>query len=296
MTWGAVAVAIVAVGGSGPLMAAAASVVPALAIAFWRNAMALSVLAPVTVVRLGRNRGARPDRRTVLRCSLAGILLAGHFATWVPSVTMTSVATATALVCTQPIWAALIALRSGQRFSSRFWAGVVLAVVGVALMTGADVTVSGRALLGDALALAGAVLAAAYVTVGAGIRAETSTTTYTTFGYGSCAAVLLVVCLIGGVRLEGYPAHTWLLLAAVTIGPQLLGHSLINWALSSISATAISVALLLEVPGAALLAWVILDQAPPLLAWPGIAVLLIGLAFVVLGSRSGAPDGVPHDV
>ncbi|MFB9321045.1 DMT family transporter [Cryptosporangium minutisporangium] len=294
MTWGAVAVAIVAVGGSGPLMAATAA--PALAIAFWRNALALSVLAPVTTVRLARDRSERPDRRTVLRCAFAGVLLAGHFATWVPSVTMTSVATATALVCTQPIWAALIALRSGQRFSSRFWVGVLLAVLGVGLMTGADVTVSGRALLGDALALAGAVLAAAYVTVGAKIRAGTSTTTYTTFGYGSCAAVLLVACLIGGVPMTGYPAHTWLLLVAVTVGPQLLGHSLINWALSSISATAVSVALLLEVPGAAALAWLFLDQVPPLLAWPGIVVLLVGLAFVVVGSRSAARDGVAQEV
>ena len=106
MTWGALAVAIVAVGGSGPLMAA--MVVPALAIAFWRNALALVVLAPVTVVRLTRDAGDRPDRKTLLRCALAGALLAAHFATWVPSVTMTSVATATALVCTQPIWAALI--------------------------------------------------------------------------------------------------------------------------------------------------------------------------------------------
>jgi len=266
----------------------AAMVVPALAIAFWRNALALVVLAPVTVVRLTRNAGDRPDRRTLLRCGLAGTLLAAHFATWVPSVTMTSVATATALVCTQPIWAALIALRTGERFAPRFWVGVLLAIVGVALMTGADVTVSGRALLGDALALAGAVFAAFYVTVGAGIRAGTSTTTYTTFGYGTCAAVLLVCCLLGEVSLSGYPAHSWLLLVAVTVGPQLLGHSLINWVLSAVSATTVSVALLLEVPGAALLAWLFLDQTPPLLAWPGIAVLLVGLALVVQGARKGA--------
>lgn len=283
LNWGGLTVAIVAVAGSGPLMAA--MIVPALAIAFWRNALALVLLAPVTVVRLRRDHADRPDAATLRRCALAGVLLAGHFATWVPSVTMTSVATATALVGTQPIWAALIAVRSGERFPRQFWGGVLLAVVGAGLMTGADVTVSGRALLGDALAVAGAVLAAAYVTVGAGIRAGTSTTTYTTFAYGTCAAVLLVVCLVGGAPLSGYPAQSWLLLVAVTVGPQLLGHSLVNWVLSAVSATTVSVALLFEVPGAALLAWVFLGQTPPALAWLGMGVLLAGLTLVVAGAR-----------
>jgi drug/metabolite transporter (DMT)-like permease len=283
-TWGTLGVALVAFSGSGPLMAAI--VAPALAIAFWRNAMASAVLTPVTLVRLARDPAARPGRRTLAGCLLAGVFLAAHFGTWVPSVKMTSVATATALVSTQPVWAALLAVRGGERFSGKFWIGVLFALVGVALMTGADLTVSTRALAGDGLALAGAILAASYVTVGARVRTTTSTTTYTTICYGTCSVVLLGVCLVGGVRLGGYPAHAWLLLVAVTIGPQFLGHSLLNRVLSALSATAVSVAGLLEVPGAAVLAWVFLGQVPPLLAVPGMVVLLFGLLLVVLGSRT----------
>ena len=283
-TWGTLGVALVAFSSSGPLMAAI--VAPALAIAFWRNAMASVVLTPVTLVRLAREPAARPGRRTLAGCVLAGVFLAAHFGTWVPSVTMTSVATATALVSTQPVWTALLAVRGGERFSRMFWVGVLLALFGVALMTGADLTVSTRALIGDGLALTGAMMAACYVTVGARVRTTTSTTTYTTICYGMCAIVLLGVCLIGGVRLGAYPIHAWLLLVAVTIGPQFLGHSLLNRVLSALSPTAVSVAGLLEVPGAAVLAWALLGQVPPTLAVPGIVVLLFGLFLVVLGSRT----------
>ncbi len=65
---------------------------------------------------------------------------------------------ATALVATQPIWAALLARRAGHHIPRRAWVGIVVAVVGAALVTGVDVTVSGRALAGDVLAIAGGAL------------------------------------------------------------------------------------------------------------------------------------------
>ena len=283
-TWSTLGLGILAASSSGPLMAAI--VAPALAIAFWRNALASVVLTPITLVRLGRDRSARPARRTLIGCLAAGVLLAAHFGSWVPSVTMTSVATATALVSTQPVWTALFAVLAGERFSKQFWIGVFLALIGVVLMTGADLSGSGPALAGDGLALVGAVLVAGYFTIGSEVRRSTSTTTYTAVCYGTCALVLLGVCLVGGARLGGYPAHSWLLLVGVTVGPQFLGHSLLNRVLSALSATTVSVASLLQVPAAALLAWVFLGQVPALLALPGMAVLLVGLGLVVLGSRT----------
>jgi drug/metabolite transporter (DMT)-like permease len=286
--WLMLAVAVMAVATSGPLMAAAA--VPALAIAFWRNAMASAVLLPVTAVAIRRGRvSARLDPRTRLACAGSGLLLAGHFATWVPSVTLTSVATATALVSTSPIWTAMLAARAGRPVGRQVWIGILVAVAGAVLVTGADVTVSAEAVFGDVLALIGGVFAAAYMTVGERVRATVSTTVYTAICYPVCAAALLLACLVGGVRLAGYEPAAWLLLAAVTIGPQFLGHSLFNRVLDSLSATVVSVAALLEVPGAALLALVFLDQVPTLLALPGLALLLVGVGVVLLGMRSTRP-------
>lgn len=277
--------AILAVSSSAPLIAFAAA--PALAIAFWRNALATVVLTPVAV---GPRRAELRDaisgsrRRDGFFCILAGLALAFHFATWMPSVQLTTVATATALVATQPVWAGLIALGQGRRPPLLGWLGIGLAVAGAAWATGADLGVSARAVAGDALALIGGMAAAIYTSLGERSRARLSTTTYTWICYGVCAAALLIGCLIGGVRLTGYDPTTWAAILALVVGAQLLGHSMFNYALHRISATTISVLILLEVPGAALLAWLWLGQVPGAGAIPGLVLLLAGVAVVVLGS------------
>ena len=280
-------VALFAVSTSGPLIAATA--VPALAIAFWRNAMASAVLVPVVLVRARAElRGlGRRERRLAL---VAGAMLALHFATWTPSVTLTSVASATALVATQPIWAALIARVRGERVTGRVWLGIGVAVAGALLLTGADLQVSGRALWGDALAVLGGMFAAAYMTAGSEVRRSVSTTTYTAVCYSVTAVLLLVVCVVAGQDLGGYDGEDWLKLVALTAGAQLLGHSLFNVVLRSIDPTLLSMAILLEIPGAALLAAVLLGQRPPLLALPAAALLVVGLALVISDQARSRPS------
>ena len=279
-------VSLTAVSTSAPLIAVTAA--PALAIAFWRNAMASAVLVPIALARnLAELRSL--SRREWRLCVLAGALLAGHFATWVPSVSLTSVASATALVATQPVWAALLARTAGRRVRRAVWVGIVVAVVGAALLTGVDISLSGRALAGDALATVGGAHAAAYVTAGAAVRVRVSTTSYTTLCYGSCGLLLLAVCLVSRQRLGGYDGETWLKLAALTAGAQLLGHSLFNVLLRSTSATTLSLAILFEVPGAALIAAIWLGQVPPLSAVPGLTLLLVGTGIVVRSGTRAAP-------
>jgi drug/metabolite transporter (DMT)-like permease len=218
-------------------------------------------------------------------CVLAGLALAAHFSTWVPSTKLTSVATATALVATQPVWVGLIAVAQGRRLPGWTWVGIGLAVAGAALATGADVTADSAALVGDLLALAGGLMAAIYTSLGERARATTSTTAYTAVCYSVCGAAMLVICLVGRVPLTGYPATAWAALVALTVGPQLLGHSLFNFALRRVSATTVSVVILLEVPGAALIAWAWLGQVPRPAALPGLALLLLGVVIVVLAAR-----------
>ncbi len=277
----ALAVSVVALSSSAPLIAYAAA--PALAIAFWRNTIGTGLLVPVTVaVRRAELRGL--DRRTVLGCVLAGLALAAHFGTWIPSAKLTTVAAATALLATQPVWQGLIALAQGRRLPRVVWFGIACAVLGAAAAAGVDFTASGRAFTGDLLSLAGALAAAGYTALGERARAGISTLTYTSVCYGTCAAALLAVCAIGGVRLHGYPPATWLAILAMTAGPQLLGHSMINYSLRRVSATTISVVVLLEVPGAALIGWLWLGQTPRLAGLPGLVLLMAGVVIVVLGA------------
>jgi drug/metabolite transporter (DMT)-like permease len=275
------AVAVMAVSTSGPLMASAAVTVPVLAIAMWRNALSLVVLGPATLLRRRPEVRALPARELRF-AGAAGFFLALHFATWVPSLNMTSVASATALVATQPVWQAVIARLQGHHVSRQVWVGIGLAVVGAGWLSGADFSVSSRSLQGDGLAAAAAVFAAVYIAYGGEVRRTVSSLTYTTICYTVAALVLLAICLVGGVRLGGWSALSWWKLVAITAGAQLLGHSVFSLVLRTTSPTVVSLTILLEVPGAALLAWVWLGQVPRLTALPGALLLLAGIAVVAV--------------
>jgi drug/metabolite transporter (DMT)-like permease len=281
----ALCVAVVSVSTSAPLIAYAAA--PALALAFWRNALSLAVLGPAAARPRGRAQFAdlvRRDRRTLGVCVLSGLALAVHFGTWVPSAKLTTVATATALVCTTPIWSAMIATAQGSRFPKVTWIGIGIAVAGAVLATGADLAVSGTAVLGDVLALIGGVAGAFYFALGERARTVVSTTVYSTTSYSVCALALLMVCLVTGTELVDFPATAWLAIIGTTVFPQLLGHTMVNYALQRVSATTVNVLLLLEVPGATLLGWLLIDQLPDLRSVPGLAILTVGVAVVLVGA------------
>ncbi|MFI0432423.1 MAG: DMT family transporter [Candidatus Nanopelagicales bacterium] len=279
---GLLAVAVFFISTSAPIIAATQA--PALAIAFWRTALGAALTAPWTLTRhLSELRAL--SRRQWWLCAAGGGLLAAHFATWIPSLRFTSVASSTALVATQPVWAALLARARGVLFPRRVWLGIAVALAGIAVLTGVDVALDARSLIGDALALVGAMLAAAYVTVGEAARRDVSTPTYTLIAYSSSAIALLPVCLLGGVALAGYPTSAWVLIVALTLLAQLLGHSLINATLRTTSATVTSMGILFEMPIATILAALFLGQWPPAAVLPALVLLLVGVAIVV---RAGA--------
>jgi drug/metabolite transporter (DMT)-like permease len=265
----------------------AATAAPALAIAFWRNAFGAGITAVLTVIR-HRAEILALDRRGWLLASGAGVFLALHFGRWVPAVKFTSVASATALVATQSVFSGLLAAVLGRRLAAAVWIGMALALLGTALIAGADFGVSSRALTGDLLAVLGGLFAASYVTLGATDRQRMSASAYTTICYAVCACGLLLTCLFGRQALSGYPARAWLLIGGVTLCAQLLGHSLFNVLLRSMSATSVSMAILLETPGAALIAAIWLHQYPTAWAVPGLVLLLAGLVLVVRSSSRSA--------
>lgn len=288
---GLIVLGVTAVSTSAPLIRAAAA--PAFAIAFWRNAMASGLLVPFTLLRARdevRSLTAR-ERRLI---AFAGVLLAAHFATWIPSLSFTSVPSSTALVATQPVWAALIARYHGDRIPALGWVGIWLSVVGAAILTGIDLHFDPRALIGDLLALVGGFFAAAYVTVGAEVRRSVTTTVYTTFCYATTAVLLLGLVLATRTEWTGFSGRTWLALVGLTIAAQLLGHSVFNRVLKTTSATVVSVAILFEVVGATLLAAVFLNETPQPVALPAALVILAGVVLVIrAGSRQPQVAGVP---
>jgi drug/metabolite transporter (DMT)-like permease len=278
-------VGVVGISLSGPLMAAATSV-PALAMSLWRSGLGALATAPTALTRY-RGQLATLPRRAVVRSAFAGVMLAGHFATWTGSLKLTSVASATSLVCLQAGWVVVLSRFAGVPTVSRVWLGLAVAFGGVIVVSGVDLTVSTRALAGDGLAFVGGAFAAVYTIVGSRVRRQASTSTYTLICYTTSALVQLCASLGAGVQITGFGVKGWLLILAVTVAAQLLGHTVFNHLLATLSPTLVSMTMLLEVPGAALLAAVLLGQAPPVAVYGGLVLICAGLAVVVSAPRSG---------
>ena len=277
-------VAVVFISLSGPMIAATAA--PVLAIAFWRCLIGSGITGVWVILRRWSSLGAL-TRREIRLTVIAGVFLGLHFATWIPSLTLTTIAASTALVATQPIWAALIARATGVRISSRVWIGIAIAFSGVIVLTGVDLSVDPAHLWGDALALVGAVFSAAYVSVAERVRKTVDTSTMTFVLYAVSALTILPLVFIFGQQLVGFDAQAWALILAVTLGAQLLGHSMMTRVLSSTSATVVSLAILFEMPGATLVAAIWLGQVPPLALLPAAALILAGLVIVIKAADRG---------
>ena len=278
--WLLVAIAVLGISTSAPVSTAMAA--PVLAVAFWRNLG--GALASGGWVALRDRSGLRAvlhDRRLTRLALLSGALLAVHFVTWLSGLRLTTVTASTALVCTTPVWTVAFDLFRRVPVGRRVLFGVLLAMIGVLAITGVDAGRSGSAVAGDLLSLAGALAAAGYVAIGSRVMRTASPGVYTLLAYGTCALILLPVSLVTGSALIGFSGRTWTELAIVTIGAQLLGHTLLNAALPSVGVTPLALAILLEVPGASLVAWAWLGQVPSWTVVFGAALMLGGLGVVV---------------
>jgi drug/metabolite transporter (DMT)-like permease len=282
------ALGVLGVASSGPLIAATLGTtsVSALAVAFWRNAIGAAVMATPTLVREPA-QFSRITSREFRWSALAAAALALHFACFITSLQLTSVAAATALVCLQSAWIAVFQLLRGTRHRWQVLAGLGIAFGGVVAITGFDMGSSPEALLGDLLAVAGGALAGLYTLSGGKARQSMTTGTYTTLCYGMCAALVAVMALLGGQPLVGFEAAGWLGIAAITVCAQLVGHTAFNHLLATMSPLLVSMIILLEIPGAALLAAVFLEEKLPAGTYGGLGLILAGLAVVVLGQKSG---------
>ena len=166
--------------------------------------------------------------------------------------------------------------------------GLSAALLGVVVITGFDMGISRQALLGDVLAVIGGALAAIYTLAGAKTRKSLSTTVYSSICYGLCSVVLLVLCLIFRQPLVNIPPEAWWGILAVTVAAQLLGHTIFNYLLATISPLVVSMMILVEIPGAALLAGFFLKQTLPPGTYVGLVLILAGLAVVIVRQgRSG---------
>jgi drug/metabolite transporter (DMT)-like permease len=275
--------------------------VPSLAVAAMRLSIATIILAPIAIIQ--RRAELATLRRDELILALAsGFFLALHFGTWITSLEYTTVASSVVLVTTTPLWVALLApLILKEPLTKVMMAGLCLALLGSILVGLSDTCewttwglicpstselIRGRVFIGNMLALAGAVMACAYVLIGRRLRGRLSLLSYIFVVYSAAAIILLVLMFASNQSFLGYSplAYLWLVLLAVV--PQLLGHSSFNWALGYVSAALVSITLLGEPIGSTLLAYFLLDEIPGVTKIIGAILIFIG---ILLASRSEKP-------
>ncbi len=269
---------VAAIGWAAPLVRFSAA--HPLAISFWRLAFSVALIAGVLTVRGEWGALRRLSRRDLATAALAGVFLAGHFATWIASIGLTSVAASVVLVSTAPVFVAVLsALFLRERPGRRQWVGILLAVVGAAWVGWGDLRGGSDPLRGDALALGGAVLVAGYYVIGRKLRARIDLWPFVGVVYGCAALTLLLALPLAGVPFTGYLPVDWAVFAGLAAGPMLVGHTGQNWALRYLPAYVVNLSLLGEPVMATLIAWLLpaIAETPPAAALGGGALILCGI-------------------
>jgi drug/metabolite transporter (DMT)-like permease len=218
---------------------------------------------------------------------LAGLCMGVHFATWISSLTYTSIVASTTLVTSTPVWVALIGwIAWGERPSARGAAGIAVAIAG-GLIIGVGQTAAGGSdpVLGNALAVAGAIAGALYFLLGRRAQqAGFSAIAHGAVAYATAALLVAPLPWLFGVGYAGWPAmaYAWVVLMAVF--PQLVGHTCFNWAMRHGSPVVVSLVLLAEPVGASLLAYWVFGEGVGVAVLVGAMTLLAGVALAVTGS------------
>lgn len=279
------AIALFGVSLSGPLVRL--SHAHPLAIAAWRLGFALLVIA-VALVLTGQWRQWRRITRRELAIALgAGSMLALHFWSWNTSVGLTSVSASVVLVNTQPVVVALLSVAwLHETPTRRQWAGIGIAMLGALVVAAPDLlggspggSAHPRASLGNLLALGGAVTAAIYFVAGRRLRASLDLWPYVGLVYGTCFVVLLALAALADAPLTPQPPSEVAIFAALALGPMLLGHTGLNWALKHSPAYVVNLTLLGEPVGATIIAAMLpgIREVPSAATLVGGAVVLAGI-------------------
>ncbi len=219
------------------------------------------------------------DRKMVFLCVVSGICLAAHFTTWFESLKHTSVASSTAIVCTEVIWVSIgYCLFMKGKMNWKIILCIAVMVGGSMLIAFSDSMVGGEGhLYGDLLAVAGAVSVAGYTLIGKEMRKSMTTTAYTYIVYTTCAVVLVAATLFQGYGISDFSFRTVGAGFFLAVVSTILGHSVFSWCLKYFSPSFVSGVRLLEPVVASVVAIFLFQEIPAVMQVTGGVIVLIGV-------------------
>jgi drug/metabolite transporter (DMT)-like permease len=272
--------------------------IPSITIAAYRLIIAFLLLFPFTIKK-AISEYRQLNKKSFALISMSGFFLAVHFGSWILSLEYTNVISSVVLVTTTPIWVSLIyPYLYNVKIPKRFIWGLLLAFLGIILISvsnsGSFTKFDLREFLigntsiirGNLLALLGAVCAAGYVLLGRTLRKQISTGSYVLLVYFTAGAVLFTYIFLTheiSFQLNKYEFSLLFLLALI---PQVIGHSLLNWALGVMPAYFVAITLLGEPIGSTILAFIFLKEIPNKNEIISAGIILLGILIAILGSSS----------
>jgi drug/metabolite transporter (DMT)-like permease len=289
---------ILAVSSASLLIRFAQKEASSLVIAAFRMVLAAVIVAPFCWGSFNEEV-KKIRKKTIFLLALSGTFLALHFVFWITSLEYTSVASSVVLVTTAPLWVALLSpVFLKEKITRWVLIGLIVSLTGsviVGLSSGCSfnysvlscedlaMTFHGRMFVGDLMALAGAFLSAGYLMIGRKVRSEVSLSSYIFSVYSTSAVILLLLVWVTGAKISGFSGQIYLWLFALAIVPQVIGHSVFNWALKYLSAIYVSIALLGEPIGTVMLTMIFLHESPSIMELAGGLFILTG---IVLATRN----------
>ena len=258
---------------------------PPLVIATYRLCIASLLIDPVTCIR-SRQELRRLTTGNLALALLSGAFLAVHFVLWISSLSYTTVASSVVLVTANPIFVGIASyFLFHEKLSRQTILGIGISFTGAVLIGYGGWNLGSRLLLGDLLALLGALAIAGYFLIGRRLRPCTSLLTYASLVYTSAALILLVSAIVFRCPFFGYSPTTYAMFLLLALVPQLLGHLSLNWALRFVPATLVTVAVLGEPVGATMLAFAVLGEVPTVCELGGGTLVLAGIFIAFQKSR-----------
>jgi drug/metabolite transporter (DMT)-like permease len=260
---------------------------PSLIIAAGRLGLATLILTPF-VWRRYRDQFSRLTRRDVRLIIVAGIWVGGHFAAVTASLEHASVMIVNVFTALGPVWVVLLERIAFRTMPTRIvQAGILCALSGAVLvaLSSSSGDMGERPLLGAFLAGSAAGGYAVYMLIGRSVRSRMSMIPYVWMIYGVGSVVVLIIAVIAGVPLAGFSGEAYFWLALVTIFPQLIGHSAMNYAIAYLSPTYISVVSQISIVLSSVLALIIFREIPVLLQVIGGAAIICGALLANIGQR-----------
>jgi drug/metabolite transporter (DMT)-like permease len=249
--------------------------IPTALIAAYRLGFSSLILLPFFMWG-GRGRGIRPIQ--VALCSVAGIFLALHFLFWIESLRLTTVASSVMLVTTSPIFAAVFAWAVlKERIGRKTLVAIALCIAGSVIISKGGLDLGQENLKGNIFAILGAAAFGAQFVIARSLRQKMGFLEYVFTTYTAAAFVLIGFALVRGHAFGGFDRINYLWLLLLALGPQVFGHSTLNWAIKYLPAPKVAVSVLGEPIGSALLAWVFFSEVPGYGLFLGGALILYGV-------------------